>query len=61
MSPALAGGFFTTSTTWEAQRNHNYIKKKKKRMNHSITRSEVHMVKPYLYRAQEQDDEIGQW
>ena len=24
MLPALAGGFFTTSTTWEAQRNEVY-------------------------------------
>ena len=30
MSPALAGGFFTTNATWEAQINYISIKKKKK-------------------------------
>ena len=25
MSPALAGGFFTTSATWEAPYTHNYV------------------------------------
>ena len=25
MSPALAGGFFTTRSTWEAHRSHDYM------------------------------------
>ena len=29
MSPVLAGGFFSTSTTWEAQHTHTLIKKSK--------------------------------
>ena len=32
MSPALAGGFFTTNATWEAQINYISIKQKKKRL-----------------------------
>ena len=37
-SPALAGGFFTTSTTWEVQKIQVSEKKKKRKIihNHSI-------------------------
>ena len=35
VSPALAGGFFTTSSTWKALFNEDYRKKKKKK-SHSV-------------------------
>ena len=43
MSPALAGGFFTASTTWEAfshtMQHSQYVKKKKRRRKRKIVRN----------------------